>query len=332
MEDNSATGANRRDGMNEEHILQAVLERYKLGQAKTHLLGSLWNRVYRVEADNGQLYSLRLCPPVIQERQAVEDELIWLEFVASQQQVRVPCPVRNQQEGLVTTISTGEGERLSCLFEWVEGEPARKKLTSSVMEQIGQAVGALHEITREFGSPLQHNDFRTNYRYDSSLAASHREWIEEYEAEIGAEKAKLLHTTVEWLIEELTRIGEAGENFGFIHADLHFGNFLVQNGEVSVIDFDQLGRGHYLYDLAVLKVELGNELREYTECWERFIGGYRQVAALPFEKESELHPFIVAVNMAFLDWVYNSPNPVVRQQMAESLPATYASIRERMQS
>jgi Ser/Thr protein kinase RdoA (MazF antagonist) len=332
MTDNPATGTNRRDGMNKEHILQAVLERYKLDQAKTHLLGSLWNRVYRVETHNGQLYSLRLCHPVIQESQEVEDELTWLEFVANQGQVRVPRPVRNQGEGLVTTISTGKEKQLSCLFEWVEGEPARKNLTSRVMEQIGQAVGTLHEIAREFGNPLQHKDFRTNYRYDSSLAASHRGWIEEYEAEIGGEKTKLLYTAVEWLIEELTRIGEAGSNFGFIHADLHFGNFLVHDGEVSVIDFDQLGRGHYLYDLAVLMVELDYELTKSTDCWEKFMGGYQQVAALPFGKESELNPFIVAVNLAFLDWVYNTPNPEVRQQMAERLPATYESIRERIRS
>jgi Ser/Thr protein kinase RdoA (MazF antagonist) len=330
--DNSATGTNPRDGMNEEQILQAVLERYKLGQVQTQLLGSLWNHVYRVEAHNSQLYSLRLCNPVIQEIHDVEDELIWLEFVANHQQVRVPRPVRNQQDSLVTTITTGKGKRLGCLFEWVEGEPARKNLTSRVMEQIGQAVGALHEIAREFGNPLQHKDFRTNYRYDSSLAASHRDWIEEYEAEIGTDKAKLLYTAVAWLIEELTRIEEAGSNFGFIHADLHFGNFLVQDGEVSVIDFDQLGRGHYLYDLAVLMVELDYELTKSTDCWEKFLGGYQQVAALPFEKESELHPFIVAVNLAFLDWVYNTPNPAVRQQMAERLPATYASIRERIRS
>lgn len=318
--------------MNEEQILKAILEKYKLDQANTRLLGSLWNRVYRVETDNGQLYSLRLCSPVIQDRKTVEDELNWLEFVASQGWVRVPCPVRNQQDGLVTTISTRNGLRLGCLFEWVEGEPAQKIMTPSVMAKIGQAVGRLHEISRRFGSPLQHKDFRSDYRHDSSLAASHRDWIKENETEIGTEKTKLLYTAVDWLLEELTRIGETGVNYGFIHADLHFRNFLVKDGVVTVIDFDQLGRGHFLYDLAVLWVELVDEWTNYAGLWEKFKGGYQQVTALPFVEESELDPFIVAVSLAFLDWVYNTPNPAVRQQMAKRLPGIYVSIKGRILS
>jgi hypothetical protein len=77
MDENSVIGTIQRDGMNEELILTAVLERYKLGQVKTYLLGTLWNHVYRVESEKGQLYSLRLYPPIIQESQELEDELIW---------------------------------------------------------------------------------------------------------------------------------------------------------------------------------------------------------------------------------------------------------------
>ena len=74
----------------EQYILQAILDRYDLSGAKTQLLGSLWNRVYRAEANSGHLYSLRLCPPAIQDRKILEDELTWLELVASQNKVCVP--------------------------------------------------------------------------------------------------------------------------------------------------------------------------------------------------------------------------------------------------
>jgi len=314
----------------EQEILQGVLENYGLVEAKTQLLGSLWNRVYRVEANNGHLYSLRLCPLAIQDRRSLEEELVWLELIASQQQVRVPRPVRNEQQALITTLSTAGSKRLSCLFEWVEGEPAKENLTSSVMRQIGQAVASLHQIAREFGGSFQENDFRSGYRYDSRLAASHRDWIEVHQAEIGVENVGLLDAAVTWLIEELKCIGEANDNFGIIHADLHFGNFLVQGEQVSVIDFDQLGCGHYLYDLAVLMVELFTEVEDWAESWEDFKEGYQQIAALPFQEEKEINPFVVGVNLAFLDWVYNSPNPAVRKQMGQRLPATFESIKARV--
>lgn len=95
-----------------------------------------------------------------------------------------------------------------------------------------------------------------------------------------------------------------------------------------MIDFDQLGWGHYGYDLAVLKVELANELGECGEQWDSLIAGYRQVTALPFAEESDLAALSVGVHLAFLDWVYNTPNPAVREQMGPRLPGTLAAIRE----
>ena len=100
---------------------------------------------------------------------------------------------------------------------------------------------------------------------------------------------------------------------------------------MSVIDFDQLGRGHYLYDIAVLVVELLDDLEQFEPRWQSFKAGYQEVAPFPFHDESELDPFIVAVNLAFLDWVYNAPNPAVRQEKKRHIPATYTSIRKRLQ-
>lgn len=121
-------------------------------------------------------------------------------------------------------------------------------------------------------------------------------------------------------------MGETGASYGLIHADLHFGNFLVQDGRVSVIDFDQLGWGHYGYDSAVMKVELANELGECGEQWDSLVAGYRQVTALPFTEEGDLAALTVGVHLAFLDWVYNTPNPTVREQMGPRLPGMYAAI------
>jgi Ser/Thr protein kinase RdoA (MazF antagonist) len=191
-------------------------------------------------------------------------------------------------------------------------------------------VARLHQIAREFGGSFHKKDFRSGYRYDSSLVISHQDWIEAHQAEIGVENVRLLDVAVTWLIKELKCIGETSDNFGIIHADLHFGNFLVQDDQVSVIDFDQLGWGHYLYDLAVLMVELFTEVEDYAERWEDFRVGYQQIAALPFQEEREIGPFVVAVNLAFLDWVYNSPNPAVRKQLGQRLPATFESIRARI--
>lgn len=314
----------------ERDVLQAVLDRYGLVGARTELLGSLWNHVYRVETADGRRCSLRLCNPAIRQSRSVEEELSWLEWIAGRQQVQVPRPIRNREQELVTAVPTPEGARLGCLFEWVAGEPARGSLTPAVMRGIGQAVAGLHSMAREAGGPFEAGDFRSGYQYGSRLAASHLEWIETRRAEIGEETASLLSAAVAWLLAALARMGESPDKYGLIHADLHFGNFLVYGGRVSVIDFDQLGWGHYAYDLAVLQVELRNEVEECAALWEDLVAGYRQVAPLPYAAEGELAALTVAVDLAFLDWVYNSPSPAVRRQMGPRVAGTLAAIGERI--
>jgi len=318
--------------MNEADLLPRVLERYSLAEARTELLQSLGNHIYRVEVRTGRRFSLRICPATFQNRQWLEDELVWLEFVAGQNQVRVPRPVRNRQGELLTVTPAATGELFSCVFEWVEGQEAKKALTGPVMREIGCTVAALHQIAKTFAFPAKENKFRDDYRYDQTLLEQHRGWIELHQAEISPEKVNLLYMAIEQGIEAMERIGEKPDNFGFIHADLHFGNFLVQDGRVSVIDFDQLGRGHYLYDIAVLMVELFDQPAQFPARWQSFKEGYQAVAPLPFQAESELDPFIVAVHLAFLDWVYNAPNPAVRQEKMHLVPAVYESIRRRLRT
>jgi Ser/Thr protein kinase RdoA (MazF antagonist) len=314
----------------ETQLLHQMLARYGLAHAETVLLQSLNNQVYRVEDDSGRRFSLRICPAHIQSRQPLEDELAWLNFLAGAGQVHAPQPVRNQQGDWLTAVATAEGERLGCLFAWVEGVEASRRLAEPVLYAIGRVVASLHQAAKQFSFPAADNTFRGDYRYDRTLTVSHRDWIALHQAEIGPENTHLLYRAVDWVTAAMDRIGTTPENYGFIHADLHLGNFLVHGDRVSVIDFDQLGRGHFLYDLAGLAVELLNEPSSFPVLWESFKAGYREVAELPFGDEQELDPFIVAVNLGFLDWVYNAPNPQVRQEKMVWVPATYASIRRRL--
>jgi len=318
--------------MNETEVLHQTLELFGLEEAQTELLRSLNNHIYCVTAESGTQYSLRICPAEFKQRRWLEDELAWLDYLAGQNQIQVPRPVRNQQGDLLNTLSTPAGDRLSCLFEWLEGEKSSPHLTPSIMEQIGEITAHLHQAARAFPFPDKDNDFRADYTYDSTLAASHREWIQVHREEIGSENVALLLKAVDYVLEEFHKIGANRDNFGIIHADLHFGNFLVHEGQVSVIDFDQLGRGHYNFDMAVVMIELQDEPAHFSTRWAHFLAGYQRVADLPFSDESELAPFIVAVDLAFLDWVYNAPNPAVRAEKMQWVPGIYESILTTVQT
>ncbi|MFN8493348.1 MAG: phosphotransferase [Caldilineaceae bacterium] len=313
-----------------QFLVQQILEQYRLGGASVYPLHSYNNFVYRIESADKQRFSLRICGFPEMKLRSMTDEMLWLDFVAQRNPRLAPRPVANRQGELVTVTPTPEGERLSCLFAWIEGTELRGSATPLEMRKIGQSAAALHNIAREFPFPDATSDFRSGYRYDQTLMLSHHSWIDEHRSAIGTENVGLLERAIDYVVAEMNRIGARRTNYGVIHADLHLGNVLVQDGEVAIMDFEQLGRGHYLYDLTVLWTELLDEPANFAPLWQSFVAGYAEVAELPFSHEEELNPFIVGIQLNALDWIYNATNPAVRIDYGPRLPFYYESIRRRV--
>lgn len=313
-----------------QSLVQQILQQYGLAGASAYPLHSYNNFVYSIESADKRRFSLRICGFPKMKLRSMTDEMLWLDFVAQRNPRLAPRPVANRQGELVTITPTPEGERLSCLFAWVEGTELRGPATPLEMRKIGQSAAALHNIAREFIFPDATSDFRNDYRYDQSLMLSHRGWIDKHRSAIGTENVALLERAVDYVVAEMNRIGTTRTNYGMIHADLSPGNVLVQNGEIAIIDFEQLGRGHYLYDLTVLRTEWLNESPDPALLWQNFVAGYREVAKLPFRQEEELHPFLVAIQLNFLDWFYNSMTPTVQAEKSHLAPITYESIRQQV--
>ena len=81
-------------------------------------------------------------------------------------------------------------------------------------------------------------------------------WFDSYEI---LEATRLLATSTDpareklaSLVEELKNLPIGSADFGLIHDDLHFANFLIQaNGQVSIIDFDDCVYGWFAIDVAM---------------------------------------------------------------------------------
>lgn len=310
-----------------QQLLQQVLQRYGLAGANIQLIRSYNNDVYRIETADHRRFGLRVCGFLNMKRRAMEDEMTWLAFVAQRNPRLAPRPIANDQGELVTAIDTPAGERLCALFVWVEGTVLQGVLTAAELHNLGRSVATLHNIARQFTFPDATCDFRSGYCYDQALMLNHRDWIDKHRPVIGPERIALLQRAVEYVMAELEQIGTTPANYGMIHADLSIGNLLVQDGEIYIIDFEQLGRGHFLYDLAVLRNELLSEAAGDATRWSSFVAGYGEVAEWPLRQEAELQPFIITTQLNFLDWFYNSMNPTVLADQEHLVPSVYESIR-----
>ena len=82
------------------------------------------------------------------------------------------------------------------------------------------------------------------------------------------------------LIEKkLERLGTTEDQFGFVHGDYYFRNILINDGEISAIDFDLCGFGYYIYDIIMPYWPRGQG--NLNEAYEYYLMGYARVRKLP---------------------------------------------------
>lgn len=67
---------------NKQVFLPQVLQRYGLAAASVYPLRSYNNFVYRADSADHHCFSLRICGFPNMKRRLMEDEMVWLNFVA----------------------------------------------------------------------------------------------------------------------------------------------------------------------------------------------------------------------------------------------------------
>ncbi len=181
-------------------------------------------------------------------------------------------------------------------FEKVDGILAENippsEWNDALFQNIGQATGKMHHIS-------------AGYR-PSRPAHTRPQWFDGYEVREASEK--LAHSSdpardkLVNLITELQQLPTTPTDFGLIHDDLHFANFLIQpNGQMTIIDFDDCVYGWFAMDIAmalfdVLVLYYASTEEESQSFARRFLtsylSGYRQEYDLPRFWQEQIPKFL----------------------------------------
>lgn len=308
--------------LHDPQLAHLVLHQYGLTLSRLELLNDVRHVTYHVHTVDGRHFSLRVCPAAPQTKDLLEDELLWLNYVAHHHQVRVPIPVQNRAGTFLTAVD--HHSYLACLYIWLPGQPATGAVTLGVLYELGRAMATLHRLARCFPVPPA-RPFRPDFYYDSRLAQAHHTWLAIPHAARTAAQSAIVDAAIAFVLDAFTRLGTNPAHFGLIHADIHLGNVILHDTQVAIIDFEQLGWGYYGYDLAVLYTQLVPTSATEHE-WSQVLAGYQMIAPLPFSTADDFAPFLVAVHLAFLDWVYNAHHPAVWREQSPRIPAVYAAL------
>ena len=183
---------------------------------------------------------------------------------------------RLEQDGKFYTVTA---------FEKAEGTLAEDippgEWTDDLFRSIGAAVGRFHRISAEY-TP-------------SSPALTRPHWYDSYEIR---EALRLMpspddpvHEKITRLLDELHQLPISPDDYGLIHDDLHFANFLIlPDGQLAIIDFDDCGYGWFAIDVAMALFDvlvLYNPTNEADkqhfalQFMGNYLSGYRQENDLP---------------------------------------------------
>jgi Ser/Thr protein kinase RdoA (MazF antagonist) len=288
-----------------DRLAQRCLPRYGLSPwATATLINYTENLTYRVDDPaSGDRFIFRIYRVGCRDREEIESEVEWMSALRRDAGVETPeiVPARDGAALLLLGDATLPEPRLCAMFTFLEGtEPPEDRLAES-FGRLGEVAARMHLHSRSW---LPSAGFkRPTWNFETMLGGPRPLWGRWQDGMgLDPEREKLLGRLTEVVARRLERFGSGQGQFGLVHADLRLANLLVEGDRTKVIDFDDCGRGWYLYDLstALTFMEERPDAGELVDAWVR---GYRRLAALTRDEEGEIPTFMMLRRMMVMAWI-----------------------------
>jgi Ser/Thr protein kinase RdoA (MazF antagonist) len=203
---------------------------------------------------------------------AIQGELEWLNYLVDGG-VPAARAVLSVQGNLVEPIPVADGSHFTAVsFEWARGDHAtREEMRGGLPVKIGQIMGRMHALTKHFEPSEPH--YKRHDWYDDSAG-----FVEEH---LPASETVIIDKYAQ-LIDYLGALFQDREGYGLIHVDMHAGNFFVDDGQITLFDFDDCQYAWFIYDIAMaLFYAISHDcVSEEDVAWadrflREFLEGYR---------------------------------------------------------
>ncbi len=228
-------------------------------------LNSFENRVYEVElADRSRIIAKFYRPGRWTEAQILEEHRFIDDLVADE----IPaCPVRRFPDG----ATLKQQEHIYYTLAERRGGRAPDELNDETVERLGMLVGRMHNVAVTSPAEPRLRLNADNYMYDNL------DWLEDHDTlpETFRESYLDTVTAIARIFDDLMK----GVETHRIHGDLHLGNLLFRDGQLNVLDFDDMAVGPAVQDLWLALPGRDAYSRRQREC---FLEGYQRFR--PFDR------------------------------------------------
>ncbi|MCO7175760.1 phosphotransferase enzyme family protein [Sporolactobacillus kofuensis] len=193
--------------------------------------------------------------------------------------------------------------KLAALVQQNLGHSKKSTLQASdrqLYRKVGKIAATLHTRAIEWKDPdfferMEWNfdgTFGKNWNNFYGVSYRSRQWLSQKDISIIDQCVDLIKKRVE-------AYGKAPDRYGMIHSDLRMANMLKNGDEITVLDFDDCGKGWFMYDIASV-VTFMEHRTDLSEVIKELIGGYELVRKLSDEDKQEIGTFIMMRRIGML--------------------------------
>ncbi len=265
------------------------------------LLNVSENATYLVEDPDTGPSILRVHRLGYHTEPAIASELAWMDALRAEAGVRTPrvLPAADGRR-VVTAADSASGDQRHCVrFEFLPGtEPADDSVEH--FAELGEITARMHRHARAWPRPDWFTRFHWDYEAAFGAQARWGRWQDGLG--VGPAEREVLGRLDATLAARLTAFGTGPARYGLVHADTRLANLLVDDGTVSVIDFDDSGFSWYLYDVGT-SVSFFEHEPQVPALVDGWLTGYRRVLDLPAEDEAEIWTFILYRRLLLVAWI-----------------------------
>ncbi|MFO7965267.1 MAG: phosphotransferase [Desulfobacterales bacterium] len=292
-------------------LAREAAKKWAMKDPAVELIKHRENAVFRISADNGASYAMRIHRYGYHSDEELTCELTWMRAL-DDYGIKTPAAIPTTTGDLFCTAAVAEvPEPRQCdLLEWVDGQPlgslengtaGEVAIQEAQCRLIGELAADVHNQASRWKKP----EGFTRHHWDvEGLVGENPFWGRFWELPaLSGEQRRLMIAARECVHRKLSAFGFSSDRYGLIHGDFLPENLLVTHDGIRLIDFDDSGWGWHLFDLAThLFSFIGND--NFGRLQDAVIEGYRKKRAMPDQYLSMMPVFLMARAFTYLGWVH----------------------------
>ncbi|MEM8607864.1 MAG: phosphotransferase [Myxococcota bacterium] len=291
-----------------QEALERCVAHWDLVPERTRLVRDGGNHVFASEETDGRPVIVRVSDGTAHTRNEIEGELIWLDHLRSNG-CTVSTPIRSRNGELVETSELDSGTFHASCFIRFGGKQVDPKSDpewdTPLLEALGREIGRVHRVSDTLALPRDHD---------------RKPWYQGIGFRVPTRTSPGLDPKVcdamGSFLDDVRRRPTKPRHYGLIHADLHAGNFLYEDGVIELIDFDLGSYGwrvmdfvsllfiHYYFPSRRIPDASPEQARNALAAMVR---GYRRTYTLDREQLESLNDLIKL--RSILNYLVMAPSP-----------------------